>query len=460
MKVLLINPSYWTGEKIPLGFVNVSTVPLGLCYIAGVLEARGIPVTIHDMNKGGRDEKRLRRKISSFDPDIVGITSFTSNFTNAIQVARLVKTEKPGALVVAGGVHATFMFREILATIPEIDVVVRHEGEYAMAEIAGVLESGQRFADIPGIAFREGGRIIVTPERPKIQDLDELPFPALHLLDPPVEKYLGNHQIKNLPVLTTRGCPFTCIFCSTAALHGHQYRVRDNNRVLDEIQSLIDRYSVSHISFVDDNFTMQKNRVFDLCRKMKERGISVNWGCSTRVDLLSEDLLRTMKGAGCNDIFFGIESASQNVLDTIRKGFSVGQARDVIRLTEKTGIKCHCSFILGMPGETVRSLDRMAEFVRETRPTGRVLANVLDILPGTELMERRSVFLPRRRTITRPDITRSQLDLLFSFYEVNAKTRELVPIQMPKILVREASSRSPRTDIPVRNQESIPAEMR
>jgi anaerobic magnesium-protoporphyrin IX monomethyl ester cyclase len=435
MKVLLINPSYWAGDKIPLGFVNVATVPLGLGYLAGMLEARDVPVTILDMNKGGRTEKRLKDKISSYNPDIVGITSFTSNFRNAVRIAKTVKSMKPETLVVAGGVHATFMYRDILETIPEFDMVVRHEGEYTMCEIADAMESGGKITDILGVAFRDNNRVISMPERPKIQDLDTIPRPALHLLDPPVEKYLGNHEVKALPVLTTRGCPFNCIFCSTAALHGHQYRTRKNAKVVDEIEFLRDNYAVNHISFVDDNFTMQKDRIFDLCREMKDRDISVNWGCSTRVDLLSEDLLKTMKNAGCNDIFFGIESASQKVLDIVRKGFNINQAKAMIKLSEKMGIKTHCSFILGLPKETAKTLGFMAEFVRETRPSGRVLANVLDVLPGTELSDRKSDFFPKKRHIPGPDITKAQLDLLFSFYEVNAKTNELFRIVPPKINV-------------------------
>ena len=132
---------------------------------------------------------------------------------------------------------------------------------------------------------------------------------------------------------------------------------------------------------------MQNDRVLDLCNEIQKRDLSIEWGCSTRVDLLSEDLLRAMRSAGCGNIFFGLESASQEVLDTIRKGFSIEKAKEMVGIAEKLGMKTHCSFIIGLPGETVESMNKMVEFVQEVKPSARVLPNILDVLPGTELWE-------------------------------------------------------------------------
>jgi radical SAM superfamily enzyme YgiQ (UPF0313 family) len=187
------------------------------------------------------------------------------------------------------------------------------------------------------------------------------------------------------------------------------------------------------ISFVDDNFTMQNDRIFDLCNEIKQRNLIIEWGCSTRVDLLSEDLLKAMKSAGCGNIFFGIESASQEVLDTIKKGFNIDRAKEIVRLAESIGIKTHCSFIIGLPNETVESLNKMVEFVQDVKPSARVLPNVLEILPGTELWGFRDKYFEKTTEIPDADVTRVQLELYFRFYEINAKTNELQKIAPPEI---------------------------
>ncbi len=187
------------------------------------------------------------------------------------------------------------------------------------------------------------------------------------------------------------------------------------------------------ISFVDDNFTMQNDRIFDLCNEIKKRNLAIEWGCSTRVDLLSEDLLEAMKSAGCGNIFFGIESASQEVLDTIRKGFNIDRAKEVVRLAESLGIKTHCSFIIGLPNETTESLNKMVEFIQEIKPSARVLPNILEILPGTEIWEFRDKYFAKTTEISAADITRVQLELYFKFYEINVKTNELHRILPPEI---------------------------
>jgi radical SAM superfamily enzyme YgiQ (UPF0313 family) len=178
---------------------------------------------------------------------------------------------------------------------------------------------------------------------------------------------------------------------------------------------------------------MQNERVFALCDEIKKRNLTIEWGCSTRIDLLSEDLLKAMRSAGCENIFFGLESASQEVLDTIRKGFSIERAKEVIKTAEKLGIKTHCSFIIGLPGETVESLNKMVDFIQEAKPSARVLPNILDILPGTELWETYHECHEKIPTIPIPDVTRIQLEIFFKFYEINSKIKEFHRITPPEI---------------------------
>ncbi len=434
----MINPLYWTGENTPLGFMKISSVPLGLGYIAAMLKSKSVSTKILDMDMLDLQIDDLKKKLDEFRPDIVGVTSFTSNYVNSVKVAKAVKSHDPGTLVVMGGVHATFISNEVLQTVPEVDVVVRYEGEYTMCDLVDAAENGRSLRGVKGITYREGegGRPVSTPLRDKIRNLDQLPFPAHHLLEPFIETYMDkSDKTRNIPILTTRGCPFACIFCSTAALHGREYRTRSNTNVVDEIEYMKDKYRVNNISFVDDNFTMQKERVFDLCREIDKRGVDVRWGCSTRVDLLSRELLETMKASGCDNIFFGLESASQSVLDTIKKGFDIDQARKVVKLSEELGIKTHCSFILGLPGESVESLGEIIRFIEETKPSGRVLPNALDILPGTELYDRKEEYFPEGPDIPYADIIKTQIEMFLKFYEINARTTELTRIVPPKILV-------------------------
>lgn len=435
MNVFLINPSYWTGNKKPLGYFSLSSLPLGLCYIAAALKLRGIPSRVLDMNITETSIDQLKEKLDQSKPDVVGITCFTSNYSNAVCVAKAVKAWNPKAFVVLGGVHATFMHTEILESVPEVDAVVCNEGEVTMCEIAEALEAGTAFSEINGLTYREGSAIQSTPPRNRLEDLDELPYPAFDLLEPSVEDYIKLYGVRNFPIITTRGCPFECVFCSTSAFHGRKYRTRKVNSIVDEIQYLIGKYKIENISFVDDNFTMQKDRVVDLCNELKKRGVSIKWGCSSRVDQLPEDLIKTMAEAGCNSIFFGVESASQPVLDFIKKGFSVKQAQETVKLCEKLGVRTHVSFIIGLPGENTESLEEMLSFIDETKPSGRVLPNVLDILPGTDLYSRTSYYFPGKALLEDADITKSQVEMLLKFYQINFKVQELFRVTPPNIAV-------------------------
>lgn len=431
MKILLISPP--NRIKPSLGeYHSYAIPPLGLLYIAAVLESKGFSSKVLDMRFNGMDQKKLDEMLDHMKPDLVGITSMTSNFPAAEYIAKFVKLRCPESLVVMGGVHATFMHREILAETPEADIIVRYEGEFTMAELAATLENGRSLKEVNGISFRDEGRIISNPDRERIEDLDCLPFPAHHLLEPKIKKYF---MYTSPPVLTTRGCPFSCIYCSTMAFHGRKYRTRSVTNVVLELEYLIDHYKVDKVSFIDDNFTMQPIRVFALCQEMKKRGLSIKWGCNARVDQVNEEILKVMKEAGCRDVFCGIESVSQRALDIVKKGYRVQQARDAVKMAEKLGIRTHCSFVLGLPGESKQTLKRMVQFVDETKPSGRALPNLLKIFPGTELSKRKEEYFSNYKPIGFADITKTQLDMFTKFLKVNYGTESLFRVEPPNIVV-------------------------
>lgn len=431
--LLLVPPNPLAHKKL-LSQFQLSSLPVGLSYIAAVLEGNGFSPTIMDLSFPDFEMEKLREKTAQLQPDIVGISSMTRNFQTAVMVARKIKLWNPACIVVMGGIHATFMHREILATVPEVDVVVRYEGEYTMSELTHAFSRNISLQSVRGISFREEDKVVSTPIRSRIEDLDRLPYPAYHLLEPNVEEYLRQFRKRNFPMMTTRGCPFSCIYCSTMAFHGRMYRTRSISNVLGELEYLIEKYKADNISFADDNFTMQNDRVFELCNQMKKRGIAIEWGCSARVDQVSEELLKSMKAAGCTDIFFGIESASQRVLNLIRKGFRVRQAKDAVKIAERLGIRTHCSFIVGLPGESSRTLSNMIRFIDETKPSGRVIPNALDILPGTELAEKEEEYFANQPTISSADVTKTQLGILTTFYRNNYGVTDLFNVAPPDVI--------------------------
>lgn len=381
MKVLLVNPpgGYRCSESIE--------EPLGLAYIAAVLEENDIDVNILDMKVTNMNLNDYRKMLVKTEPEIVGITSMTINAPDAIEIAKATKQENKDITTVIGGVHATFMYDDILMKYPEVDIVVRFEGEYTMLDLIKCLESDGDLKSIQGIAYSDvKGKLVVTPTRPKIENLDELPMPARHLLPMELYKTYVDKANRGFTLITSRGCPFHCIFCSTSIFHGPKVRMHSVKRVVDEMEYLVQNYNTRHVSFADDLFTLNRRRVMEICNEILERGLDVRWGCLSRVDTVDLELLTMMKKAGCDSIFFGVESVSQKVLDKIRKGFTVEQAKKALKFAKQAGMRVVASFIVGLPGETLESALQILPFLTETRPD-LVGIHALSPFPGTEIYE-------------------------------------------------------------------------
>jgi radical SAM superfamily enzyme YgiQ (UPF0313 family) len=358
--------------------------PLGLGYLAAVLQSANIEVKIVDLRYDVK--KEFNALLTSFSPDIVGISCMTQNHREAFKVARYVKS-KSDALVVLGGVHATFMYEEILLSQKEIDILVIGEGENTLLELCQWVKNNKLYEDlknIQGIAFRDGDGIYRTPDRLKIEELDGLPTPAFDCATlPTIEEYLKISR--TLPILTSRGCPYNCAFCSTSVMHGRQYRTRTPEKIIEEIEFLKNTYNVSSFYFVDDTFTVNKERAKKICLELLIRNLDISWGCSARVDTLTPDLIKLMKSSGCNTIFFGIESLNDDILRKIKKGFTTKQVVNSVKLALDEGIVIDTSFILGIPGDELHSGIRIQKFVKKYKINGRVLTNTLQILPGTDM---------------------------------------------------------------------------
>ena len=380
MKVLLVFAPYEFMKT-----VTSNQFPLGLGYLASYIRSKGIEVKIADLRHAKNND--FAKLLTEYQPDIVGISCMTTNQNEAYEIARTAKRILGNSLVILGGVHATFMYEEILKKIKEIDITVIGEGEITLHELCKAWEAGlssDSLAKINGIAYRENGAVAVTPAREKIQIIDDLPIPAFDLVAlPDIECYFKNSR--DLPVLTSRGCPFKCAFCSTSVMHGQQYRKRDPEKIVDELEFLINRYGAVSFSFVDDTFTVDKERTKKICYEIIRRNLNIKWGCSARVDTLTADMLKIMKKAGCKGLFFGIESLNDNVLKKIKKGFTARKAVKMVKMAMDEGITVDTSFILGLPGDSLDNSRKICDFVKKYKINGRVLTNTLQILPGTDM---------------------------------------------------------------------------
>ncbi|MGD6810175.1 MAG: B12-binding domain-containing radical SAM protein [Candidatus Bathyarchaeia archaeon] len=375
-RVALVNPPALQGV-----FHHHPYLPMGLAYLAAVLEEKGNQVTVLDCIAEGIDQNQLKQKLSAFNPDVVGVSSMTPMALSTMMAAKGAKEACPNATVVLGGPHATFMDKEILSTESAVDVIVRGEGEVTLAELTQRIVNGVGLNSADGITYRHQGQIVQNPDRPFIQNLDELPFPAYKHF--PLEKYRLFGKLF-FPVITSRGCPFQCNFCTTSRILGKQYRVRSPQNIGHELELLKREYSADSFTFYDDTLTLDKKRLYDICDEIKSRKLNIPWDCQTRVDQISEEMFAKMKATNCQQVFFGAESGCQSVLKAVNKRTTVEQNEAAIKMAKKAGLFVAISIILGYPGETAEMRKETFDFLRRAEPDDVYLC-IATPYPGTEL---------------------------------------------------------------------------
>jgi len=377
MKVLLINPWQDTGYPQP---------PLGLAMIAAVLEKNGYHIKVLDAPALKLTENSILRGIVKEKPDIIGITAMTPTMNSAINMARQIKEMNNDVIIVLGGAHVTLFPEETLQRVPEVDIVVRGEGEQTMFELVKTLENGDSInSQVLGVTYREKKCIRSSPARPFNSDLDSLPFPAFHLL--PMTRYRlhppHGRRMPSIPIITSRGCPYRCIYCSKSVFGG-KYRANSPTYVVDEIEHLMEKFNVREIAFYDDVFTLDKKRVFAICEELGRRRIEIPWTCETRVNLVNKDLVEKMKKAGCYMIAYGVESGTQEILNNLKKDITLEQATRAFELTHKIGIQTIAYFMIGSPGETPKKIEETIKFAKKL-DSDFVQFSITTPFPGTEL---------------------------------------------------------------------------
>jgi radical SAM superfamily enzyme YgiQ (UPF0313 family) len=363
--------------------LGITAPPLGLAYLASTLEKDGHSVKIIDGSALGIPLLSIEREVKKDKPDIIGVTSTTPAIRDALAIVETVRNACPDAVTVMGGPHASFVPSETLRKCPQLDIVCVGEGERTIHELAQAVEGKMSLSNVRGIVYRSGNHIVEAPPQPLINDLDSLPFPARHLLPMSQYRVLGKKATIG-HVVTSRGCPFNCIFCASSLLFGRKFRARSPKNVIDEIEEVVSDYNPDTLEFTDDLFTLNRRRVEAICDEMKTRGIDIPWACSSRVDTISRELLTKMREAGCTLIFYGVESGSQRTLNQMRKGIRLGQIEDAVRWTKEIGIETLASFIIGWPNETMDDIKNTLNFAKRL-DTDYVQFSFATPYPGTEL---------------------------------------------------------------------------
>ena len=376
--ITLVNPPYPSGSHQHPPFT-----PLGLAYLAAVLEKNQYNVDVIDCQALKCTHEEFRTEISKRQPDIVGITSTTLTYKSALKIVKITKEVHPNCLTFLGGSHASFWDDKALQECPSLDVVVRKEGENTMLELAKIIEEDKSFRDVLGITCRDNEKIVKNPDRAYIENLDELPFPAHHLW--PIER-LRKHGTVVFPLITSRGCVYWCEFCTTVRMFGQRYRMRSPKNVVDELEFLQKKFGAQQFTFYDDAFTVDQRRAAEICEEIKNRKMKIRWDCETRVDMITKGLLRNMREAGCQAVWFGVESGSQLVLDAMRKGISPANTIKAFNWAKEVGLMTVANVVLGFPGETKETIWETIKFVEKLSPddVGYYIATPY---PGTPLYD-------------------------------------------------------------------------
>lgn len=375
MKLLLAYISGQPDRRDPY----ISLLPTGLCYLQSYLREEG-----HDAwlaNFSGWSERDIQSRLKAVKPVVVGISQWTHNRHESLQLARQVRQMLPQCLIVMGGGHATFRWREMLSVDNTLDAIVVGEGEATMLELADCIAKGVPWQNIPGIACRRNGKAQLNNSRPPLSELDRVPFAARYL-----HQSVGvDCQLQAEFIVTARGCPSACTFCSSPAFWGRKVRFRSPRNVVDEIMFLRDRYGLIYFSLRDDTFSADRRRTMEICRLLIEGGAGIVWNCQSRVTTLDEELLVMMKRAGCECIQLGVESGSAAILSMLDKAITPPQVERAAALIRKVGIHLSVYLISDVPGESDLDIAETAALMERIRPDDGYVSP-LAYYPGTRLL--------------------------------------------------------------------------
>lgn len=409
MKVLLINPPF---ERLK-GIAHIY-FPLGLGYLCSALsDIKTVEPMIYnaelphsrerllfhmryqDMlklhnnyiqslgNDGHYVWREIHKIISEFNPDVIALSVMTAKYGSALKVSGIAKSINSRCRVIWGGPHATIDSQEILKN-DSVDFVVRGEGDITLKSLVNLLirtnePSHDDLSKIEGLSYKDAIKVIDNPDRPLVEDLDTLNFPQRDKVLFP-ERYLPSSWGD---LVSLRGCPFKCGYCGAHNTWTKKVRYRSVDNLLEEIEMLISKYNLNKFYFWDDNFTLDRDRAMKFCRSLRDRKIRINWGCTTRVDLLDDLLLDEMKKAGCDYISIGIESGSERMLKSIDKGITLEAIDSAVKLLDKFHLKYEAFFMIGFPEERVEDIEKTFNLMKKLK-NADICFSIFTPYPGTE----------------------------------------------------------------------------
>ncbi len=326
---------------------------LGMAAVAAICELKGHKVKVTDGEALSYNLDDIKREITDFHPDFVGMPTFATNIDMCHTIATMVKEINPHAKVMLGGAHTSIFTKHAIAP-KEIDFGIQSEAEIVFDEFLDILDQNKSFTHVNGLVYKDGkGEIHINPKQKLYPDLNQFPLPARHLF--PMNKYHSSANLRGkrtLNMMTSRGCPYRCAYCSSPQIFGQSFRYLNTENVMRELRELRNVYGTDSVQFYDETFTVHRQRVIDLCNEMIKENFNMQWACFTRANLVDKELLQKMKQAGCYLIFFGLESGVQRLIDLIKKDITLEQSRNAIKLCKEAGIQAWCSFIIGLPSET------------------------------------------------------------------------------------------------------------
>ena len=425
MKIALLLPPISLEERYNKAIKHVagSLPPIGLLSIATILKEAAHEAIVVDGSMKAIDE--MMAELDEFKPDVVGIGAMTLMWPKAKFLARSLKQKYPDIKIIVGGVHASLIREKALAEEASFDAVSWGEGEYSVLDYVNNIDNLEELDEIKGMAFRKAdGILAIGGDREPIKDLDCLPIPDRSFVAE-TEYIAAFEQYKRLPVtniMTARGCPYKCIFCLPTLL-GKGVRYRSPEKVIEEVEYLVEELKVKDIAFWDDTFTLNKKRVFAICNMLIEKNIDIIWSAQARADCVDQEMLDIMAKAGCWKLFYGVESLVQKNLDTIKKGETVEQIFEAVRMTKKAGIEVEASFIFGIPGETYEEgMETIRQAVKLDpdyakffclSPYGELLKNIQSY--GVLLTEDEKDFSGNKITFIPFSMTKDELQKLYYY---------------------------------------------
>ncbi|MFH1445136.1 MAG: radical SAM protein [Nanoarchaeota archaeon] len=398
MKIVLVNPPITDAERFSKDFealkeVKTITPPLGLCYLAGMLEKNGFNVEIIDamLHCGIHNWsfERLINEIAKRKPDIVCITATTVTIQTAAKIAKNLKGFENGVKIIVGGPHVSVIPEMTMKEFPEFDIGVIGEGEFTLLELVRQMEREKPLDDVSGIIFRKCNKLVKTNARPLTNDIDNIPFPARHLLyDISLYKHTPGlyKRVPHIHMITSRGCPFRCVFCASNAIFGKTSRFHSTDYVMSEIKHVIEKHRAKELVLYDDMFTVNHKRVEEICNAIIKEKLDIVWSSQGRVNSVNKELLALMKKAGCWSISYGIESGDQEILNLMKKGITLDQVKKAVKWSKELDMYVRGFFMLGNAGETKETIEKTINFASSLN-LDLSQFSITTPFPGTELWE-------------------------------------------------------------------------